>query len=247
MKYLLLIFTLISSNALANKSQVSVALEVFPPLVTQQGEGLVVNLLKAIEGVSDYSFNVSIMTYARCKRELQGERVQLIGLTPKNNETTEFYQFAKELSWELPVSVDLFVNNLSDIPKYKNILVGVPTGNADFFSELLDIPRENFVEVSHLKQLTQMLSLGRIDGIIFERVAVVETFKETGYESVYYHQLTTTAASLAVSNTAKGTLLKNKLDSYINTIAQEKIFAQYNSYLNLPATGNITNILEKME
>ncbi|NMP32199.1 hypothetical protein HII17_11515 [Thalassotalea sp. M1531] len=244
MKFLAIVILCISTSVFAEKSRVTTALEAFPPLVTSHGEGMVVNLLKEIESISNYTFDISITTYARAKRELQGDRAQLIGLTPKGNETDEFYQFADELAWELPVSVDIFVNDLSKAANYKEIYIGVPTGNADFFSELLDIPRKNFVEVTHLNQLTQMLNLNRIDGIIFERIAVVETFKTTGYKQVYYQQLTTTAASMAVSNSPVGKILKNDLDYYINKVQKDAIFANYNNYLNLPTSGDISALVE---
>jgi len=237
----------ISTPSFAKKSQIITALEAFPPLITSQGEGMVVNLLKEVEKISNFDFDISIMTYGRSKLELQSDRVQLIGLTPKNSETKNFYHYAEELHWELPVSVDLFVNEKNKIEKYKEIYIGVPTGNADFFSELLNIPRENFVEVTHLKQLTQMLSLNRIDGIIFERVAVVETFKETGIENAYYHQLTKTSASMAVSNSPTGKILKNELDFYFNKVQKDEIFSKYNSFMELPTTGQISSILKLLK
>ena len=235
----------LSHHVHAERSHISVALEALPPLINDDGKGMVIDLLREIESISNYTFDVNIMTYARAKRELQGERAQLVGLTPKNNETDEFYQFAKQLHWDVPVSVDLFVTNRDKIKDLKNIYIGVPTGNADFFSELLDIPRKNFVEVTHLTQLTKMLMLDRIDGIIFERISIVETFKETGFkDEVYYHQVVTTAASLAVNNSLIGEILKNEIDHYISQIDSNSIFAKYNQYINLPTSGKLDTLID---
>ncbi|MFD2164841.1 substrate-binding periplasmic protein [Thalassotalea euphylliae] len=244
MKYFFALCCLWCSSALAAKSKIVTALEAFPPLITADGKGLVIDLLEEIEAKSNYQFEVSIMTYARSKRELFSKRAQLIGLTPKQQETEEFYDFAQELDWEIPASVDLFVTDKAKIANYKSMYIGVPTGNADFFSELLNIPRTNFVEVTHLNQLTKMLSIGRIDGIIFERIAVTETIRQTGDNGIYYHQLAITPASLAVSNSPEGRILRNELDYYIRKVNTDSIFETYNHYLNLPTSGSVKSLLE---
>lgn len=237
-----LFFSLYACISFAEKSKVIASLEALPPLVNQDGSGIVIDMLNEIEQVSNYKFDVAIMTYARAKRQLKSAQAQLVGLTPKNSETDEFYEFAIELNWNVLVSVDLFVTDKAMLENYKEIYIGVPTGNADFFSELFDIPRKNFVEVTSLPQLAQMLNKNRIDAILFERIAIAKTFQKTGFKEVYYRQINITAASLAVANTPIGNILKTQLDYYIDKIDTQKVFQSYNDYLALPKTGNIEEI-----
>jgi len=244
LRFISLLAVIFSNYACAEKSKIQVALEPFPPIITKDGQGLAINLLKEIEKISNLTFNVSIMNYGRCKRELKSERAQLIGLTPKNSETDEFYQFATELKWSLPLSVDLVVREPKKLANKRSIYIGVPTGNADFFSEMFAIPRENFIEVTSLNQLVQMLNLKRIDGIIFERIALVSTFQEVGFSDIYYRQLNITEASFAVANTAIGNILKNEIDFHIEKVDTEKIFKEYNRYLDFPSSGKLKNITQ---
>lgn len=235
-----------SAYVYSENSHIIVSLEALPPLVQQSGEGLIVDMLSEIENISNYRFDTAIMNYARAKRQLKSGHSQLIGLTPKNSETDEFYDFAIELDWGVQLSVDLFTTSPNKAKNLNNIYIGVPTGNADFFSELLNIPRKNFVEVTSLPQLAQMLNKNRIDALLFERIAMAETFLETGYEEVYYQQVSITPASLAVAKTPEGEILKTELDNYIKVINTEIVFQNYNDYLLLPKSGSIdaiTNLL----
>jgi polar amino acid transport system substrate-binding protein len=73
--------------------------------------------------------------------------------------------------------------NIEQLP---NGSIGTLTGNAEFFSKIVNVPVIKFVEVSSLKQLVKMLALGRLSVILFERVSTMSTIKELNIENIYY-------------------------------------------------------------
>lgn len=229
----------------AQSHEVNVAFEAFPPVITEDGNGIAVNMLREIEEISDYRFNIQIMTYGRGKRELQNNRADLLGLTPKNSETSDFYQYATELDWELPAKVDIFVIEKKHLNNIKKIIIGVPIGNADFFSELFALPRDNIVEVTNLSQLVKMLKQKRVDAVLFDRISVLSTFKKLKIDKFYYQHISTLGASMAVRNTQEGKKLKKALDKYIIQLAP--LFAEYQQFVNMPNTGNEDTVAELMK
>ena len=84
-------------------------MESFPPFVNAQGDGLTIDMLHAIEDISDIEFTIEIMTYARAKYQLKTHHINIIGHTPKNLETADFYQYAQELDWIIDTTSDIFV------------------------------------------------------------------------------------------------------------------------------------------
>jgi hypothetical protein len=72
------------------------------------------------------------------------------------------------------------------------------------------VPVIKFVEVSSLEQLVKMLALGRLSVILFERVSTMGTIKTLNIENIYYKKRGIVPASLAVSNTTKGIILKRQ-------------------------------------
>ena len=85
-----------------------IAFEPFPPFINEDGEGLTANMLREIEAISNFTFDIKIMTYARAKHELEHQRIDIAGHTPKDIETAEFYQYAIELDWQIKTTSDLF-------------------------------------------------------------------------------------------------------------------------------------------
>ena len=66
------------------------------------------------------------------------------------------------------------------------------------FSEVLNIPRDKFIEVSSLSQLTQMLQRKRLNVITFERASTISTIKKLGITSVYFQKVAEIPVSFAV-------------------------------------------------
>ena len=149
---------------------------------------MVIDMLMSLAFEKNIDFNIHIMTYGRAKKELQSRRLDLIGLTPYQLETDDFYQYSVELNWHINTHVDFYSLDKSyfDIEKLPNGSIGTLIGNAEFFSEIVSVPTIKFVEVSSLQQLVKMLEMGIVP------------------------------ASLAVSNTAEGLRLKELLVFWLN-------------------------------
>ncbi len=216
-----------------------VAFEPFPPFIFEDGHGLTVDMLREIEKISDLRFDVKIMTYARAKQELQHERIDIAGHTPKNLETPEFYQYAVELDWQIETTSDLF----SLTPKYLDLKeisakkIATTTGNAGFLAEQMGVDASLLLEVRNLHQLVNMLLKGRIDVLVFERASVMTLLKQENTYGVYYQSIGSIPASMAVRNDEMGLALKTKLDKLICQLDLDKIFSGYLKYIHLPSNG----------
>ena len=255
-KITFLLLTLFSFKLIANPTDITVGLEPFPPLVNEDGSGFVINMLNALQENASLNFNYQIMTYARAKKELENHRIDMVGLTPKDSETQEFYQYAQELTWHFNTTVDLYSTSPTnfDLDKLPNNSIGTLIGNADFFAELAGVPKEKFIEVSSLSRLVMMMARGRLKVILFERVAMMSTIKElqndltskvpTEFNSpespqkIYYKKFKIIAASLAVAKNEAGYKLKKQLDKLLaeNT---HQYFEKIAPFAKLPDTGVI--------
>ncbi|MGB1197663.1 MAG: substrate-binding periplasmic protein [Thalassotalea sp.] len=240
MKILSLITLLITTfNFSVFAENLVVAFEPFPPFISADGKGLTVDMLREIEKISDFTFDIKITTYARAKHELKNNRIDIAGHTPKNLETEEFYQYGAELDWEVSTSSDLFSLEKKhlDLTAIKLKTIGTTTGNANFFAEQLGINKSNFIEVSTLNQLVKMLIRKRIDVILFERSSVMNLLEKNNIYGVFYQSIGDIPASFAVQNNEKGLLLKAKLDELIKTVNANQIFFEYLKYSKLSPEG----------
>jgi len=238
-KFIAFCILYLSCNTLISSQEIHVGFEPFPPVINHDGSGLAVDMLNALSENTGLEFNFQLMTYARAKKELKSNRIDLIGLTPKDNETAEFYQFAKELNWSIDTTVDLFSTSikqleLSDLP---DRAIGTLIGNADFFSEQTQLSKEKFIEVSSLDQLVQMMLKGRITVVIFERASMMSTIKKLKISNIYYKKFAVMPASLAVAKHDKGLALKTKLDEVLNLIDIKHIFSNFHRYSNMDDEG----------
>ncbi|MFT5756132.1 MAG: polar amino acid transport system substrate-binding protein [Alteromonadaceae bacterium] len=221
---------------------ITVGMEPFPPFITAQATGYSVDMLRSIEKISDLKFDIIMMTYARAKHELEFNRIDIAGPTPKKLETTAFYQYAQELDWQVSTKSDLF----SLDKKYFNSdnlqqgRIGTTLGNADFFADKTGIARSKFIETSTLNQLVSLLLKGRIDVLIFERVSVMSLLQaQSAQQKVYYQSIGEVAVSIAVAKNEAGNKLKTKLDRLIKQIDQDSIFSSYLKYSHLPDSGTV--------
>ncbi|WP_206484604.1 transporter substrate-binding domain-containing protein [Thalassotalea sp. G2M2-11] len=224
-----------------------IAFEPFPPFITEQRQGLTVDMLREIEKISDLSFDIKIMTYARAKHELKHGRIDIAGHTPKNIETDDFYQYALELEWQIQTTSDLFSfdADLFNSEQLKLNKIGTTTGNASFFAEQLGVDKSVFTEVRTLNQLVEMFIKKRIDLILFERASVMTLLAQKNVYGVHYQSIGIIPASMAVSNNAKGRALKKRLDTAIKQLDLDALFSGYLKYIYLPSPGVTSIMTEK--
>ncbi|MCP4024057.1 MAG: hypothetical protein GY729_19605, partial [Desulfobacteraceae bacterium] len=119
--------------------EINVGLELFPPLISEDGKGLSIDLLRAVENISDLEFKIVIVPYNRAKKELETGKRELIGHTPTGLETKDFYKYAQELTWFIPSVLDIYAmteTNLDQQRFAKLKRIGTPHGNEHFFSAL---------------------------------------------------------------------------------------------------------------
>ncbi|MGB1261412.1 MAG: hypothetical protein ACPG52_00765 [Cognaticolwellia sp.] len=223
--------------------QLDVGVEPFPPLINEDGSGFVVDMLNSLSRNSDLQFNFHVMTYARAKKDLQSQRLNLIGLTPFQLETQNFYQYANELNWGINTHVDFFSLHEKhfDIEQLSDGSIGTLTGNAEFFAEIINVPAAKFIEVSSLAQLVRMLSLGRLKVILFERASTITAIAALKIDNIYYKNMGVVPASLAVSNSPQGIKLKAQLDKLLLGVDNKKFFNDFIIYNNMPESGQIIN------
>jgi polar amino acid transport system substrate-binding protein len=233
----------LSFSCLAEK--VYIGMEPFPPFVNAQGSGLTINMLRAIEDISDLEFTIEIMTYARAKHQLKNKSLDVIGHTPKNLETSEFYLYAQELDWIVDTTSDIFVFDRRDLDldKLKEGRIGTTLGNADFFAKQMGIPREKFIQTATLRQLIDMFVKRRIDVLVFERVSVMTLLQEQKVSGVYYQSIGKVPASLGVYKNSSGDKLKKKLDKLIKQLPLDNIFSGYLKYTSLPSEGKVPIVM----
>lgn len=237
----ILFFLTTSFNA--NSQEVNVGFEPFPPFINEDSTGFAIDMFKAISKQSDLQFNYQLMTWARAKKELKDDRVDLIGMSPKGNETKEYYQYAKDLDWSFIATVDLFSKKEGnfDIEKLPTKSIGTLIGNADFFAELSQIPRDKFIEVSNLKQLVKMMNKERVQTVIFERISMMSTIKKLQLPNIFYKQLIMIPATFSVKKSQEGNLLQQKLDSLMSHKSIVKYQERLSSYNQLESSG-VVNI-----
>jgi len=216
-------------------------MEAFPPFVDAQGKGLTIDMLHAIEDVSDLEFTIEIMTYARAKHQLKNHRIDIIGHTPKNLETAQFYQYAQELEWIVDTTSDIFVFDRKhlDLSKLTKGRVGTTLGNADFFAKQMNISRDKFIQTATVSQLVNMFIKRRIDVLVYERVSVMTLLQEHKVTDVYYQSIGKVPASLGVYKNAAGDKLKKQLDEFIKQLPLDDIFSGYLQYTTLPDKGKV--------
>ncbi len=232
-------FVIMSQHALAET--VKVGLEPLPPLITEDGKGYTIAMLRAIEQVSELEFDIQIMIYERAKKSLKDGSVDIMGHTPYQSEVKSFYTYAQEINWSVPAVCDFYARDKAVLNNPKQHQLGTPRGNGGFFSELLGIPMEQFYE-ARLENLLKMLYKGRssVEVFIFERGSTMSTIKKLQLTDVYYADAELNLrASLAVGKSNKGYRLKNILEASILKIDHDKVFRTYNYYLNMPKSGKV--------
>lgn len=238
-----LFYCLYSYSPLSYSQTIAAGFEPFPPLINEDGSGLVLDMLKVLTVEQDLHFNVTVMNYARAKHDLKGEKLKLIGLTPFQLETKKFYQYGLELEWHINTRVDFFAleRKYFSIEQLPDGSIGTLLGNADFFAEIINVPTTKFVEVTDLEQLVKMLALGRLKVILFERASTMSTINALNIDNIYYKNMGIVPASLAVPNTEEGIKLKAQLDNLLQNVDNNKFFSEFINYTSMEHTGQVIN------
>lgn len=228
----------------AQAEVVRVGLEPFPPLITEDGKGHSVDMLRAIEKMSDLKFDIKIMTYVQAKEGLKEGKLDLIGHTPQGKEAKEFYAYAQDLKWGIVTITDIYGLNKADIGpnKYKTLkLIGTPKGNKEVYNEIFGIPLENFYE-GDMDTLLKMLEKGKLNAYIFERASTMYSIKKLKLKNIQYRMLDDSIrASFAVRKDERGNKLRDKLDGYMKQANIMSTLSGYYQFINLPMEGSITS------
>lgn len=233
-------FWLLLHCARALGETVEVRLEPFPPLVREDGTGMVVDQLQDLGRQTGLDFRIEVVAYSRAKYQLRNGQADLIGLVPLGRETQDFYDYALELDWRVEARADLFARDpaMLEGEAWRDEPVGTPWGNADFFAHLTGVPRDRFVE-SSLGNLVQMLSRGRLPVLLFERAATLITIEQLDGSELYYRNLFIVPAGFAVARTGAGRELKQRLDAALPAAVDSPWLQDYRHYLELPDRGRV--------
>jgi polar amino acid transport system substrate-binding protein len=242
-KLIVFIAALTSQFCLAQ--EVMVGLEPLPPLIKQDATGYTVTLLKKIEEVSDLKFNIRIKPYVRIKDELKNDSLDLIGHTPYQHETPDFYQYAQDLDWNITAMTDLYATSEAKLDLANAQKIGTPRGNAEFYSETLGIPITRFTSSGDIDSLLKMLKDGRIDVFVFERASTMGAIKNLNLKNIFYKKIIDIPATLSLRKDPAGDALKAKIDDLIKKVNYTEIFKDYNRYVELPAQGVVD--IDKIE
>jgi polar amino acid transport system substrate-binding protein len=227
----------------AKAEVVRVGLEPFPPLITEDGKGHSVDMLRAIEKMSDLKFDIKIMTYVQAKEGLKEGKLDLIGHTPQGKEAKDFYDYAQDLKWGIVTITDIFGLHKEDIApdKYKALkMIGTPKGNKEVYHEIFGIPLQNFYEAD-MDTLLKMLENGKLNAYIFERASTMYTIKKLKLKNIQYRMLDDSIrASFAVRKDERGNKLRDKLDNYMQQANILKTLSGYYQFINLPMEGSVS-------
>ncbi len=233
-----LLMTMLWGNPLVAE-EIVVGLEPLPPLITKDRGGYTVELLKEVEKISDMRFTIKILPYVRARIELEKGGIHLMGHTPYELETKEFYTFAQELEWKIDTVLDIYsVNKAHLAPEtFKTMKkIATPRGNEAFLSETYGIPAENFF-AGNIDNLLRMVKVGRVDLFFFERASSMSSIRKLKIDGMAYRLVDRIGAGLAVRKDDAGTALKNRLDSMLKKVDRKKILSEYTKYLNMPESG----------
>lgn len=225
-------------TGLAAAREIRVRLEPFPPLIRDDGTGLVVRMLNNLAREHELRLDIEIVSYSRAKYQLRNGEADLIGLVPLEREMERFYNHARELDWRLSTRADLFSHSpeLLDGDTWKQHRIGTPWGNAAFFSDMTGVAVDRFLE-SSLPSLARMLRGHRIDVLLFGRVSTMTTIHDLGLETIHYRTLGQISAGFAVADNERGRALKRRLEPLLTAPVQLPLFADYLDYAELPPRG----------
>lgn len=222
--------------------EIRTGLEIAPPLITDYGGGLLVDVLRSLEAPLGVRFKIRIVPFSRAKYELQTGSLQLIGMTSFRAEGAEFYNKVNELDWSIKATVDVYTlaeRNLDIAQLQRAGVIGTPFGNEEAMARMANIRKSRF-HVGHLKNLIEMLKARRIDGLVFERAATMSTINKLEIEGIRYQKLADVPGSMALKRNAALDKLKPQLEAALLAASQQgqlKTFAEFHA---MPDSGIVT-------
>lgn len=224
----------------ASAEEIRVRLEPFPPLIRDDGGGLVVEMLRDVAREDDLALDIRTVSYSRAKYQLRNGEADLIGMVPLERETAQFYNYAHELDWQIETRADLFSHSsaLLEGDTWREHRIGAPWGNAAFFSDMTELSVDRFVE-SSLPSLARMLRSQRIDVLLFERMSTMTTVKKLGLEGIHYRNLYEIPAGFAVADSDRGRTLARRLEPLLRAASELALFQHYLDYADLPPRGAV--------
>ncbi|WP_166269222.1 substrate-binding periplasmic protein [Marinobacter caseinilyticus] len=221
---------------------VRIGLEPFPPLINEDLTGFSVDWLKLMVTAAGYRAEIRLMPYSRARLALRTGKLDLIGHTPVNLETPEFYRQAQELSWAVPTKLDAYAMNRANLSAeaLQHSAIGVPFGNAAFIAEVLGVPPAQVAEFS-LGQLVGLLRLRRIDVVVFERGSVMTALQKAMNAPVYYRLIQQIPAGFAVTRSKPSLYLELEKAARANPLAMP-MTGPYGAFLALPDAGQVPDL-----
>lgn len=227
---------LLSSFAYSEPTQMRVGLEPFPPLINEDGSGHSVHWLQAIAEEAGLELHVSIMPYSRAKLLLSAGDLDLIGHTPYGLETSEFYEYAREIDHRVPTRMDVFSLEESVLsPDSDSVyIIGTPFGNAEFLEDLLKFPETRITE-GRLPNLVRMMLAGRIHAVAFERIATASEINRQTELLIHYRKLKEINAGFAVHR--DNSELLQMLNKASEKIDADRLYLGYTNELQWPEKG----------
>jgi polar amino acid transport system substrate-binding protein len=220
----------------AETQQIEVGLEPAPPLITEEGKGLFVDVLHSIEKQLGVHFHINMVTFSRAKHDLVAGRLQMIGFTTFRSEGAEFYSKANELDWSINAALDIYTmddRHLDLAQLQRTGVIGTPIGDEEAMSSMLNIPKSRLYS-THLKNLVLMLKSGRIDALIFERASTMTTINELGISGIRYQKIHDGPGGLALHKEPSLDKLKPRLEKALMVASKQR---ELKHFYNLPDKG----------
>lgn len=223
--YFVFYFLFIAVAFASDKEKVHIGLEPFPPLITEDGKGMTVDMLKEVEKLSDFKFVFTVAPYKRLKQGLLKENYDLIGHTPFEDEVPAFYKQAVELDWSYPVCTEfLYISDFKDLDHRP--VVGTLDGNKEFLESFEGMKNYDIFEHVDMAALLKMLKNKRVDAVWFGRPVLNHYLNEVKIPNVKRKTFPSRPLSvgLAVRKSVKGARIKKQIEKLLKKIDWKKEF-----------------------
>lgn len=202
--------------------EIAVGLEHAPGLLQQNGKGAIDMALHDIEKKSDsFHFSITYLSYLRAKIELEKGHIDMIGLTPKDYETKDFYSYARETDWSLDTDLVLFCNTHSALDLAHGEMVGTPAGNEGFVAETLKMRGARFV-TGTLVSLVKRLKKHRIPCIAFEQYSVLKLAHNNRIKQLYFKRIAKVRGSFAFRKSFRNKKISKAIEEALRELNWNK-------------------------
>lgn len=231
----------------AGADTVRVCVEEANALPDEHGNPIGTQVLREVEKISDLRFVFTQAPYSRCLFGLRNGNTDLVLHVPYLAEPG-FESYGLFLNWTVPVKADLVSLDPAWFAKLDTLgdgRIGVPRGNLEFAASATGIAPRKFQEITTMKSLVKMLTLGRIDMVWYDRVSVRQELAAQNVQNAYYYELPifgkVGSIGVGLAKTPRGEALKRRLDALIPQVDVKALLAPRHRYLqpDLPQAGPI--------